>query len=174
MTVHRNETPPEPWLRPVQNNQPTLFQDPTEEWLARTRVSRDELKRWQELGWISFDVDASPTLDEPEQWELCFVRNIVRSGLSDEQINEILGELSKPYRYDPMRTAYNFAWGWVQCPSMPDMRDIYEIIDENLSEWIEEQVANGNTDRLGDLMFEIVQLRRAGDKPDCSNDEETS
>src|ERR1035437_625351 len=102
---------PSGWCRPSKNDQPTLFPHATDEVLQSLDVSRGDMRRLRELGWVSFDVDAAPQLDEPEVCEISFVRNIARSGLSISQINECLAGLPKPYRYDPTNTTYHFAHG---------------------------------------------------------------
>jgi len=107
------------------------------------------------LGWLSFGTDALTTLDDPELSELCFIRNIARSGLSDEQIDAFLEGLPKPYRYDPLRTAYNFAWGWVEAPAIPGTYDVDAFIEEHLSDWIAQKAEQGDSDRLQDLMSEV-------------------
>jgi hypothetical protein len=158
---YRREVPPEPWVAPCQITERTLFQRPVNEVLADARVSRDETRRWKELLWISFDIDAIAELDDPEFNELCFVRNIARSGINEELIAEMLAELPKPYAYLPLHTAFNFALGWVQAPSVPDEN---ELIDQHLHQWIEETLADGEHDKLVALMG-FLQERPASARP---------
>src|SRR5262245_34835359 len=101
------------WERPAADDQRTRFKQQTDNALAELRVSRDEIRRWHQLGWISFEVDALAELDEPEKSEIAFVCSIARSGLSEAQVSVFLGELSKPYKYAPDRVAYHFVFGWV-------------------------------------------------------------
>ena len=164
----RPAQPPEPWHRPTQILQRTLFPYPAEEALARASVSRDDIERWRELDWISFAVDALTTLDDPELSELLFIRNIARSGLSDEQIDTFLEELPKPYRYDPQRTAYNFAWGWVEAPAIPGTCHVDAFIEEHLSHWIAEKAEEGDSDRLHHLLSEVFEKLR----PSASTNED--
>lgn len=104
--------------------------------LARGGVSIDEVERWRARGWISFDIREVHSLDEGRTCELWFVRNIARSGLSDIQIDSFLSELEKPYLYDPIRMAYSFVYGWVQCPLVPSTADRDAYIEEKLEDWI--------------------------------------
>ena len=55
-----------------------------------------------------FDIDDLTQIDDPEWTELCFICSLARSGLNDHQINELLGQLAKPYAYHPFYTAYSF------------------------------------------------------------------
>lgn len=162
---------PDNWLRPVRSTQRSLFPTPVEKFLALVEVSADEIKRWRQLGWISFDVGTIGQFDDPEIHELCFVRNIARSGLSDAQINRMLGELKKPYAYDPKRTAYSFAWGWVQVAPDKDEPGAFEVIEENLDDWMEAQAKEGNLDRLRDLHLRAYDLITASKKADKGGDE---
>ncbi len=53
--------------------------------LVRLHVSVDDLGRWHERGWISFDGrmdDEVDEFDDPKILEITVVRDIVRSGLS--------------------------------------------------------------------------------------------
>ena len=162
--ANENDYLPEPWRRPVMNCQPDLFPRPTDEFLALARVSRDELGRWKGLGWIAFDINCPDYLEKinmPEVSEICFVRNIARSGLSDELITELLQELPKPYRYDPLLTAYSFSHGWVQAPPVPDVAEVDEVIEENLSDWIREQAEAGNIERLRELIWELFEATKS-------------
>jgi len=135
---------PDGWLRPQPNMQATLFPEPTQEVLAALGVSRGDVRRWRDLGWVSFDVDAMERLDQPEEWEIGFVRNLARSALSVKQIDELLTGLVRPLRYDPENAAYHFAYGWVA----PRRGDPFEIVDREVEAWIESLEQDGEADRL--------------------------
>ena len=66
-------------------------------------------------------------------------------------ITEMLAELPKPYTYDTGRTAYSFAWGWVQAAAIPND----DIITENLTRWIDAQFHAGNRATLLRLSTEL-------------------
>ena len=144
--------PPAPWRRPVQDVQLSLFPYPLDKWLAMLGVSRDDVRRWKGLGWISFDVDALSEFHDPNANELIFVRNLARSGLSDEQIDQLLSELPSPYSYNPLTTAYHFAHGWVQSPEPLEEADVLKVVEENMDAWIKAQAEQGNVDRLNILI----------------------
>jgi len=143
---------PDGWLRPQSNMQATLFPRPTDEVLSTLGVIRGDLRRWRDLGWMSFDVDSMDQLDQPEEWEVAFVRNIACSNLSITQINEFIDGLAKPLRYDPERTAYHFEHGWVMTPRAEDPLD---VVDREVEAWIESLAEAGDTDRLRDLANNI-------------------
>jgi hypothetical protein len=133
--------------------------------LARARVSLDELERWRAKGWISFDAAELETLDEPLLHEIMFVRNLARSGLPDAQIDGLLRELEPPYRYDPTRTAYSFAFGWVQIPALPEDSEVDVFFREHMSTWVFEKAVLGEFALLEELrdtiMVKIAEERSA-------------
>jgi len=138
---------PDGWLRPQPNNQATLFPGPTDEVLAALGVSRGDVRKWRDLGWISFDIDAMERLDEPDEWELTFVRNLAQSPLSIRQIEELLAGLPRPLRYDPVKTVFHFKYGWVA----PYQEDPFEVVDREVEDWIENLREEGDTARLLEL-----------------------
>lgn len=150
----------ETWERPCQNTQPTLFPGAVDECLAACGVPPDVVRRWRRLGWISFDIDDLGQIDEPEEFEICFVRNIAQSGLPEDQINNLLSELDKPYSYDPVRTAYHFDYGWV-VPRFElnaedlDVDETYDVVEANISDWIAWQGDEGNLGQLKELRDQI-------------------
>lgn len=147
---------PNYWKRPVSGKviQCSLFTQSTEEVLADLQVSKDDVRLWREKEWISFDVDSHAKLDEPLIWEIEFVRNIARSGLSDAQINHLLRNLPKPYRSNPSRMAYHLVYGWV----LPEKEDPFDVIDENLDDWLINQADAENYSRLTKVAERIAEL----------------
>ena len=103
-----------------------------------------------------------------DTWEIEFVRNISRSGLSDCQINELLRELPKPLKYDPAKTAYHFDYGWVT-----PLDYHFDIVDRHVSDWIEELGGEGDRARLQQLMSEITEQIDAisQDEEDCESED---
>lgn len=81
------------WCRPRPDMQPQLFGEPVEAVLASTHVSRDDLQRWAERGWISFDVGELDELQSPLIWEIEFVRSLARRVPSEAFRQEGLGSL---------------------------------------------------------------------------------
>lgn len=148
------------WKRPIPNNQTTLFGQPVDSVLNDLDVSKGDLRRWKELGWVSFHVDSVSTLHEPEIWEIEFVRNLARSGLSISQIDELLTDLPKPYRFDPVRTVYHFGFGWVtSCEEDP-----FEVVDRELESWIDHLAKDGDVRRLRGIV-EVINERIAPPEP---------
>ena len=156
------------WIRvtaDARTSQLDLYQRNREEVLAIARVSLDDLERWRAKGWISFDAAEFETLDEPLLHEIVFVRNLARSGLPDAQIDGLLRELVSPYRYDPTRTAYSFAFGWVQIPALPDSSEVDVFFREHMSTWVFDKAVGGEFALLEELrdtiMFKIAEVRAA-------------
>ena len=117
-------------------HQKTLF--PTRsivEFEAETAVSTDEMSRWYDKEWLSFDPSALNEFDEPQWVEVEFVKGLVRSGLSDEWIGKLLSKLEKPYCYDPKNTFYSFAdQSWKTVPRIPEPE---EVIEESLDSYLQ-------------------------------------
>ena len=126
----------------------------TDEVLVDLSVSRDDVRRWQKNGWISFDVDSENELDLPYSWEIEFVRNLARSGLSDPQVSRFLTDLPKPYRFKPETVAYHLIYGWV-CPCQDDPDD---VISENLDDWLSSLAESRQLGRLQTLRDRIDEL----------------
>ena len=148
------DLPTEIWWRPIQKTETTMFKSPVDTVLAECHVSRDDLRRWRESKWISFDVDSEIELDEPEYCEICFVRNLARSGLADAQIAELLDKLPKPYRYDPCRVAYHFGFGWVQ-PIKIVEKDPFDVVADTLVDWFDHLAADCEIDSLKAIRDQI-------------------
>ncbi len=100
--------------------------------------------------------------------ELQFVAEIARSGLNDALVTEFLGSLDKPYRYNPDFIAYSFAHGWV---SPIRLRDSFEVVDENVEQWLKHVAEEEETQRLIDLQELITSLL---DELGCNDEEEES
>jgi hypothetical protein len=140
--------------RPVEIFQLSLFQITLKDALVRLRISEDELSRWNSKGWVSFDGSVDSQLnehDDPLIFQLIFVRDIVRSGLSDSQIEYILDQLPKPLAFNPDRIAYSFKYGWVETVPAESPED---IIEEYIDSWLEEI----DTERLQELQERIYEL----------------
>jgi hypothetical protein len=145
-----------------------LFSKPRDELLAIAGVSLDELDRWRAKGWVSFDARSLDELAEPLFQEVIFIRNLARSGLSDEQIGQLLAKLKPPYRCDPTRTAYSFAYGWVQPPPLLEGREVDEFVRLHFHRWVDDRVSAGDVDTLrkllADLFGAVGRARAVSDK----------
>lgn len=154
MNAHNsNAELPECWSRPYPDSQRTLFAEATDQALAALKVSRDDVRRWQALGWISFDVDEMDCIDWPYISEIEFVRNIARSGLLDAQVSALVENLPKPFRFVRQEVAYHFIYGWV----VPTRHDPYDVIEENLHEWIDDLAEREDVQRLTQLAARIAE-----------------
>lgn len=98
----------------------TLFPMSLESFEVMAQVSADEMRRWHDAGWLSFDPYKLHQVDWAEDTEVRFIRALARSGLSDERISELLAPLAKPYCYGPERTFYSFEKrSWITLPPKP-------------------------------------------------------
>ncbi|MCG2740519.1 MAG: hypothetical protein L6300_09835 [Syntrophaceae bacterium] len=145
------------WLkrpRPVEIFQRSLFPITLKDALVRLGISEDDLSRWNSKGLVSFDGSLDFNLneyDDPLIFELTFVRDVVRSGLSDSQIKNILEHLPKPFAFNPDRIAYSFKYGWVETVPAVSTED---IIEEHLDSCLEEM----DTEELQELQERISEL----------------
>ena len=145
--------------RPIKIWQQSLFQIKLSDALVRFKISPDDLARWKSKGWVSFDGTTEVKIDgydDPRIFELLFVRDTVRSGLTDAQIDFILSLLPKPFAFDPTKIAFSFRYGWVEpAPSDPPETDPPEsVIEENLDAWLESL----DFDELQDIKERIEEI----------------
>ena len=147
-----------PWFKPAwpsDNVQECLFKMSLESVLAEAKISSDELNHWHFQRWISFAFVPMELNDHDDLkiLELLFVRDVVRSGLTDAQITQLFDHCPKPHSFDPNLTAFSFRYGLVQAiPSVkPDESDT--VIETHLDEWIEEC----DKERLTALHDQIVE-----------------
>jgi len=126
------------WIRPIPERQTDLFPRTLDETLKIAGLTREELRTWKQKGWLSFDDSQGEHLDSPHFCEMIFIRNPVWDLRDDSLVDKFLKGLNGPYRYDPVRTAFSFAHGWVQTPDAPDAEaaDIEKCnYIENYMEW---------------------------------------
>jgi hypothetical protein len=133
-----------PWFdrpRPGgQDGQLSLFRTDLRTTLARLQISPDETARWYANAWLSFDASDNAEIDEfrdPRVWELTIVRDIVRSGLADAQIERLLDKLPKPFAFDPDSLAFSFRHGWVEVV-LRRFRDPDDVVEEHLDSWLDD------------------------------------
>jgi hypothetical protein len=135
------------WRVPQRENEVTFSPVDGSTALTEAGVSRDELTRWHKSDWISEELATTEKFDRPQLFELAFVRDVVRSGLSDAQITYLLGQLPKPYWYDSSQVAYSFHYGWVQLPLFFEEKTVRDTIDTFIEDWIREKMRT-DPDRL--------------------------
>lgn len=158
MNNHKQSDLPRWFIRPSPTTcqQRSLFRYPLNVVLARLRISTDDLARWHSNGWLSFDGSDTMEVDDfedPRVWELDIVREIVRSGLGDAQIELLMNQLPKPCAVDPERLAFSFRHGWVEAV-LSDEPDPGEIIDDHLDSWLEDC----GRERLEELQARLGEL----------------
>ena len=66
------------------------------------------LKLW-DGGWLSFNPDATPHLDDAQEAELRFIGSLVIGGCNTAMLTALLGGLRKPYSYDGSRLYYDWS-----------------------------------------------------------------
>ena len=144
------------WPVPRNQNceQQFLFKTPVDEVLAKLQVSHNEAQRWFEIGWVSFDVGQGGEIELPLEYELRFITGLARSGMNDAMVNELLSSLVKPYCYNPDVVAYSFEHGWV---SMAEDPVPFEIVEDNVDDWLFFLSEENDTDRLMQLRDSISE-----------------
>ena len=144
--------------RPLMTWQSSLFKIKLEDALVRLKISKDDLDRWYNKDWISFEPSKDMEIDEfegPHIFELTFVRDIVRYGLADAQIDYLLGLLPTPFTFDPVKISFSFMYGWVE--TIP-AKAPEEVIVENLDSWLEDLAQSDDSERLRELGCRIEEL----------------
>lgn len=150
---------------PITEYQLGLFQISLADALVQLRVSPDDLQRWHERGWVSFDAGWSGKLDQfcdPRIFEIQIVRDVVRSGLADAQIDGLLSQLPKPLAFAPHRLAFSFVYGWVHVQPPVEIPEASDV-QNNLDEWIE-QCDEEQLEDLRDKVAEALAACRKSDK----------
>lgn len=146
---------PDCWGRPLPDMQSRLFGRPIEDVLRTLQVSRDDVRRWRQAGWVSFDIDDHLEIDEPLISEIEFAATIARSGLSVVQINRLLEGLPRPFRFQLRKVAYHFAYGWV----VPVQEAPFEVVERNIDDWLRDLFENKDDTRLLELSETIAEHR---------------
>lgn len=163
----QSETLPSWFKRPasVHPIQPSLFTERLDAVLAGLRVSRDELARWHQRGWVSIGPDCDDELEQTHVNELRFVRDVIRSSLNDATVEKLFAELPRPMNFDPATVGYSFSIGWVQAVLRKEP-SVDELFDEHLEEWLA-QLAQEDLEPLRRLRDHveslIVEAEGAGD-----------
>jgi hypothetical protein len=92
--------------------------------------------------------------DDPKSFEIQIVRDVVRSGLSDVQIESLLAKLPKPFAFNPERLAFSFRHGWVYVEPPVEIPEPSEVIEEHLDEWM----AQCDEETLEDLRDKVTNV----------------
>ena len=157
-----------PWFQKpdsIECRQSTLFPDELPDVLATLRVSADDLTRWHTRGWVSFGPDLSLGLESWHVNEIRFVRDVVRSGLLDAQIEHLFRQLPRPMNFDPATVAYSFSLGWVMV-NPPEELDPDEVMPEHIGDWLVTMADAGELEQLIALRDRIEGLLEAEKHPD--------
>lgn len=84
----------------------------------------------RDKGWLSFDPEAIIKLEEQDEAELRFVGSLVAWGFDESQLDMLLKDLRKPYRYRIERMYFDWlARKWWLLPCSPDLDTIQDVID---------------------------------------------
>jgi hypothetical protein len=149
---------PEAWQRPARNLQAELFEEDAGKVLTLTGVTWDEVEAWHARGWLSFGPFV-PFFERGQIEELCFVRNLVHAPLPPDAVDALLAELEPPYRYDPIRTVYSFADGWVVPPVGFD--ELYGDAEVRAAvlQWARARIAVGEGAVVEGLVTELLRVQ---------------
>lgn len=146
---------PDCWGRPLPDMQSRLFARPIEDVLRTLQVSRDDVHRWRQAGWVSFDIESQLEIDEPLILEIEFAAMIARSGLSIAQINRLLKGLPRPFRFQPHKVAYHLTYGWV----VPVQEAPFEVVERSIDDWLRDLFESNDDTRLLELSEKIAGYR---------------
>lgn len=152
-----------PWFKrpePEVQYQLNIFAPKLNEVAVEHKVSIDEMKRWYDKGWLSFNPDEKEELSDLDIFEIKFIRDVVRSGLSDAFVEKLFSQLPKPYSYDPNRIAYSFKLGWVEYTESYEEIDYAEVIEEHIEEWLNEISVDGDEEAIMDVLTAIEKLKQ--------------
>jgi len=111
-------------------------------WWAALKLHED--------GWLSFNPETTPQLDEAKDTELRFVGSLVAAGCDSGLLHQLLDSLSKPYSYRGSRIYYD--WSTKHWRLLPEPKPEPEA---GFDEWIESLTAEGDAARLEELKAQI-------------------
>jgi len=155
-----------PWFKRPESQsglQASLFPEDVHDVLARLKISSDDLARWHQYGWVSFGTNTADHLEPAQIDELVFVRDVVRSGLSDALLKMLFEQLPKPLAADPDRIAFSFTYGWV-LPTLTSEPDLDGYVEDNVDTWLEQLAEEGQIARLTELRDKIEELLASVDR----------
>jgi len=140
--------------------QMSLFGFSTEELVANTGVSREDMAEWQKLGWLSFCPPERACYQPFDLNEVRFIASLVRFGLSRPMIHRMLSGLARPYRYDPELIAYSFfKQRWQQLPAVSEehlreahLEEFREGLRQEIEDYVDELTRNEDLEELENLL----------------------
>lgn len=107
-------------------------------WWAAVKLHTD--------GWLSFNPESLPALDERQEVELRFVGALVADGCDDAMLHRLLDGLEKPLCYRPDRIYYDWsARSWRPLPKPLDNAE------EVFSGWLDALEKEGDLSTLEDI-----------------------
>ncbi len=121
-------------------------------WWAALKLHED--------GWLSFNPEATPQLDESTDAELRFVGSLVRAGCDAGLLRQLLSGLPKPYHYRGSRIYYD--WSARRWRLLPKPESEPEAV---FSDWLESLVAEGDVRRLEELKDQITEALESAPRP---------
>ena len=113
-------------------------------WWAAVKLHTD--------GWLSFNPEALPALDERQEVELRFVGALVAAGCDDAMLHRLLDGLEKPFCYRPDRIYYDWSAKCWQLLPQP-AGEPQAVFDE----WVNSLVAGGDVAHLDWLKERIEE-----------------
>ncbi len=154
---------PDGWDQVTPDPQPTLFPLPRGGALRGLGISEEDVRVWEERGWLSeFDADAG-TIDQPQWNELAIVWDIDRSGLGHPTVSHLLSLLPRPIAVNPERLAFSFSSGWVMRP-LPRPPEAEDLTVELVESWIR-SVPDEDADTLWSLLDSITDRLKRSSRP---------
>ncbi|MFN7913696.1 MAG: hypothetical protein U0Q55_00040 [Vicinamibacterales bacterium] len=143
---------PRHFRRPTRyrEGQLALFQLSFSECLHAEGVGQAEAQLWHERGLLSFAPDPALVLeyfDDPRSFELGFVRDVLRSGLTLEQATAWLEILGYPFAFNPATTVWSPRYGWVEYAP----EEAFDIVKRQVGHYIESLAEAEDEDALTDI-----------------------
>jgi hypothetical protein len=107
-------------------------------WWAAVKLHAD--------GWLSFNPESLPALDERQEVELRFVGALIAAGCDDAMLHRLLDGLENPFCYRPERVFYNWtSRSWQLLPRPLD------TAEEVFSDWIDALEEKEDVSTLEDI-----------------------
>ncbi len=152
------------WDPPVPDDNATLFTEKRPEALRSLAVTEEDLASWVRRGWLRADVLEMAEIDYPVYLEVRFIRSLVVSPLSHEQISQLLESLPRPFSFPADRIAYHFERGWVMLPLAERSEEPHDI----LAAWLDQLVSDGAMAELETILESVEAAIDAAREADGS------
>jgi hypothetical protein len=150
------------WLESAEDDGQRSFPIVTSRTVAKELGVRvEDFESWRRLGWIAFDAGEHAQLTASQAGELELVWRLIRSGLSNRCIRELLSRIPEPASFEAGRMVFSPRHGWVRVAPR-DAHDPMDVVGDHVDDWIERLADEGEYEELARVRDRIDELLASG------------